>query len=72
MNSDNHDEDYYLKDFNWQSNQQYRMESDPIKNHISLTEWLATNDLPDSKTLSASYENYMHSNKHIMHCLNGQ
>ncbi|CAH8620436.1 unnamed protein product [Schistosoma haematobium] len=71
MNSDNHDEDYYLKDFNWQSNQQYRMESDPIKNHISLTEWLATNDLPDSKTLSASYENYMHSNKHIMHCLNG-
>ncbi|CAH8629970.1 unnamed protein product [Schistosoma rodhaini] len=72
MNNDNHDDDYYyLKDFNWQSNQQYKIENDSIKNHISLTEWLATNDLPDSKTLSASYENYMHSNKHTMHCLNG-
>ncbi|KAH8873151.1 fras1 related extracellular matrix protein [Schistosoma japonicum] len=45
--------------------------SDSLKSHISLTEWLAINDLPDSKALSASYENYMHMNKHIMQCLNG-
>ncbi|CAH8541909.1 unnamed protein product [Schistosoma turkestanicum] len=61
----------YLTDFYWQSNQQYKMENDAVKSHISLTDWLATNDLPDSKTLSASYENYMHSNAHKIHCLDG-
>ncbi|KAK4468929.1 hypothetical protein MN116_007595, partial [Schistosoma mekongi] len=66
--NDNND---YLRDSYWQSNQQHKMKSDSIKSHISLTEWLAINDLPDSKALSASYENYIHMNKHTMQCLNG-
>ncbi|CAH8864235.1 unnamed protein product [Trichobilharzia szidati] len=68
------------KDYNEQSHdgQDYKMEKNaneadnyPVKKPISLTEWLATNDLPDSKALSASYEKYMHSNKHSIHCLEG-
>ncbi|CAL8108864.1 unnamed protein product [Calicophoron daubneyi] len=41
-----------------------------LEKPISLTEWLATNDLPDSKALSASYERFL---QHIQtdHCLRG-
>ncbi|VDQ07919.1 unnamed protein product [Trichobilharzia regenti] len=80
-NNNNNDNDNFIKDYNQQSNdeQDYKMEKNrndadnyPVKKPISLTEWLATNDLPDSKALSASYEKYMHSNKHSIHCLDGK
>ncbi|CAH8592048.1 unnamed protein product [Heterobilharzia americana] len=67
----NNDQQNILKDINWQSNQQDKTDNYPVEKHISLTEWLATNDLPDSKALSASYENYIHSNRHSIQCLKG-